>query len=115
MALTELQRRSARKAMDRYVRCFNEMPAAGPFRFCYLIEDDGVLLLQELAPRSRRRGPERMPVALIRFDEADRAWSLHYPDERGQWQPHPECVPRPSLSAVLDLVSSTPDVILWSD
>ncbi len=107
MVLTELQRRSAGRALNEFLEA-----RTGAHGVRWWIEGDEITLCQCAGP-ARDTAVGEVPVLRLRFDPHEEVWCADYPDPRGGWSPHPESGRARSLVQLLDRLGRDPDALLW--
>ncbi len=55
----------------------------------------------------------RMPIAQIRYSDADRTFTLHWADRNSRWHVYDEVAPTSSIDRILQEIDDDPTCIFW--
>lgn len=107
MALTELQRRSVRRALDEFLE-----RRSWTHDVQWLIEGNEITLYQVSRPVGTRTVGQ-VPLGRLCFDPHEGLWHAYYPDPQGGWSRYPQSGPVRSLVGLLAGLGWDPDALLW--
>lgn len=116
MALPELTRRQVERELSEF--CDIRVPASArdQVRLEYEIRGDSATIVERRVPW-RRLSPDepwtRLAIAQLRFDTAERTWTLYWRDRNERWHPYELIEPSPTISDLLIEIERDPTAIFW--
>lgn len=116
MALPELTRRQLERQLSEF--CDKRVPAFArhQVRLEYEIRGNSATIVERRVPY-RPISPDepwtRLAVAQLRFDTAQRNWTLYWRDRDERWHLYELIDPSPTISELLNEIERDPTAIFW--
>jgi len=108
MAVPQLVRRNAEKALAAFVERQNAAGRMPDGRLAWSAEEDGLVLLLE-------RPAATLSLVRFRFVAELGQWTLHYRDDAGRWCFYLNSGPTLEFGRLLAVVESDPFKFFWPD